>query len=57
MEQNTITMQEVFTFERAGVGEFGETLGNFRPTGIRPQSLSRIESSGIHLPPQMFKEG
>lgn len=57
MEQNTITMQEVFTFERAGVGEFGETLGNFRPTGIRPQSLGRIESSGIHLPPQMFKEG
>ena len=57
MEQNTITMQEVFTFERAGVGEFGETLGNFKPTGIRPQSLSRIESSGIHLPPQMFKEG
>ncbi len=57
MEQNTITMQEVFTFEKAGVGEFGETLGNFRPTGIRPESLSRIESSGIHLPPQMFKEG
>ena len=56
MEQNTITMQEVFSFEKTGVGEFGEVLGQFKPTGIRPISLDRIESSGIHLPPQMFKE-
>ncbi len=56
MEQNTITMQEIFAFEKTGVGEFGEILGRFKPTGIRPKSLSRIETSGIHLPPQMFKE-
>ncbi|MBU8932642.1 MAG: CpaF family protein [candidate division Zixibacteria bacterium] len=56
MEHDTITMQEIFRFNKTGVGEFGETLGNFEATGIRPQSLIRIENSGIHLPPEMFKE-
>jgi pilus assembly protein CpaF len=56
MEHETITMQEIFQYHKTGVGEFGETLGSFEATGIRPHSLSRIESSGIHLPPEMFKE-
>jgi len=55
MEHDTITMQEVFTFNRTGVGEFGEILGDFEASGIRPHSLARIESSGIHLPPEMFQ--
>jgi pilus assembly protein CpaF len=56
MEHDTITMQEIFLYDKTGVGEFGQTLGAFRPTGIRPQSLARIESSGIHLASEMFKE-
>jgi pilus assembly protein CpaF len=56
MEHETITMQEIFQYRKTGVGEFGETLGSFEATGIRPHSLVRIENSGIHLPPEMFKE-
>ena len=54
MERSTITMQEVFMFERTGVGEYGEILGNFKPTGIRPKFLNRILSSGVHLPSDIF---
>jgi pilus assembly protein CpaF len=47
-------MQEIFRFEKTGVGEDGQTLGRFGPTGIRPKFLSKILGSGIKLPPDMF---
>jgi pilus assembly protein CpaF len=56
MEGETITMQEILKFERAGIGEHGQILGKYMATGIRPFSLTRIENSGIHIPPDMFKE-
>jgi pilus assembly protein CpaF len=54
MERNTITMQEIFSFEKTGVGEGGQILGEFKPTGIRPNFLNKILGSGIELPPDMF---
>lgn len=54
MEQNTITMQEIFKFEKTGVGEGGKIVGEFKPTGIRPNFLNKILGSGIELPPDMF---
>ena len=54
MERNTITMQEIFSFEKTGVGEGGKILGEFKPTGIRPNFLNKILGSGIELPPDMF---
>jgi pilus assembly protein CpaF len=54
MERNTITMQEIFYFEKTGVGKNGEILGNYRPTGIRPKFMDRLLRSGVHLPPDLF---
>ncbi|MGB7061059.1 MAG: CpaF family protein [Candidatus Zixiibacteriota bacterium] len=54
MEQETITMQEIFYFEKTGIGENGRVLGNFRPTGIRPKFMERMIRSGVHLPTELF---
>ena len=54
MERDTITMQEIFYFEKTGVGEQGEVLGEYRPTGIRPKFMDRLLRSGIHLSAELF---
>lgn len=54
MEQNTITMQEIFKFEREGIGEGGRVLGHFRAAGIRPKAIHHLEAAGIHLPTELF---
>lgn len=36
MEGDIITMTEIFAFERRGIGEQGEVLGDFRPSGMVP---------------------
>lgn len=56
MEQDTVTMQDIFYFEKAGVGEHGEILGRFRPTGIRPKFLDRIAKSGIEMASSVFSQ-
>src|SRR2546427_3016379 len=37
MEGELIIMQDIYAFRRTGVGPKGETLGYFRPTGVRPR--------------------
>jgi pilus assembly protein CpaF len=55
MEQDTITMQDLFNFERSGIRQDGGVIGRFRATGIRPKASDRLAASGIHLPPEMFE--
>ena len=40
MEGETVTMQEIFQFERAGIDANGKVLGRFRGTGVRERSVS-----------------
>jgi pilus assembly protein CpaF len=47
MESTTITMQEIFRFEQRGVDKDGKIVGEYRPTGVRPKLLERIERFGI----------
>jgi pilus assembly protein CpaF len=54
MEGNVVTMQDVFTFRRTGIGENGQVLGQFASTGIRPRFLDRLKISGVELPPSTF---
>jgi pilus assembly protein CpaF len=56
MEGDTITMQEVFQYERTGVSPQGEVLGRFRPTGIRPRFAERLKACGLQLPRVFFEE-
>jgi pilus assembly protein CpaF len=56
MEGETITMQEIFQFERSGVDSQGQVLGRFRATGIRPRFAERLKACGLQLPRVFFEE-
>jgi pilus assembly protein CpaF len=55
MEENVISMQEIFTFNKKGIGPDGKVIGVFQPTHIRPRFLERLRLSGIVLPPAIFE--
>ena len=55
MEQDVITMQEIFRFERTGLTREGKVTGRFRATGIRPKCAERLETMGLRLPLDMFE--
>ena len=55
MEQDVITMHDVFVFEKTGLGREGKVLGRFRATGIRPKCTAQLAGSGIELPIDMFE--
>ncbi|HKV35789.1 MAG TPA: CpaF family protein [Pyrinomonadaceae bacterium] len=50
MEGDTMAMQEIFQFERAGIDSAGKVLGRFRGTGIRPRFAERLKQYGMQLP-------
>ena len=55
MEQDTISLQDIFLFEKTGIGESGRVVGRFRALGVRPKFCERLQASGITLPMQMFQ--
>ncbi len=55
MEQDTITMQDIFVFEKTGLGDRGRVKGAFRATGIRPRCGQLMAASGVQLPRTMFE--
>lgn len=50
MEGDTVTMQEIFQFERTGVDASGKVIGRFRTTGVRPRFADRLKQYGMQLP-------
>jgi pilus assembly protein CpaF len=56
MEGDTITMQEIFMFERKGIDKDGNVVGRFRPTGVRPRFAERLKVYGMQLPRVFFEE-
>jgi pilus assembly protein CpaF len=54
MEGDIITMQEIYRFEKLGLGPEGKVVGRFVATGVRPKVCERLKGAGIHLPPEMF---
>jgi pilus assembly protein CpaF len=55
MEENVISMQEIFSFVKKGIGPDGKVIGAFQPSRIRPKFLERLRVSGIILPPSLFE--
>jgi len=55
MEGDTITMQEIFVFEKLGIDPEGKVIGRFRATGVRPKVCERLKAAGIVLPGTMFE--
>jgi pilus assembly protein CpaF len=56
MEQDVITMQEIFAFQKRGVDKDGRVIGAFRATGIRPQCSDSLATAGFPLPMDMFEQ-
>jgi len=56
MEENIVSMQDIFTFQRKGVGPDGKVIGTFQPSRIRPKFLERLRVSGIFLSPGLFEQ-
>jgi pilus assembly protein CpaF len=56
LEENVISMHDIFHFVRKGIGPDGRVVGTFRPTGIRPKFLDRLRVAGILLPAKLFED-
>jgi len=55
MENESISMQDIFVFDRTGIDENGKVRGTFRATGIRPRFAERLATSGARLRPALFE--
>jgi len=52
-EGDTITLQDVFLFEEAGVDGNGRIQGKLNPTGIRPNAMAKIYSKKVAISPAL----
>jgi pilus assembly protein CpaF len=55
VENEAITMQDIFVFERTGVDENGRVRGVFKATGKRPGFAEKLGTSGHRLPASIFQ--
>lgn len=56
MEGETITLQDIFVFEKRGVSPDGRVIGRFAATGIRPKFYEKLLAAGIRLNGDLFDE-
>jgi len=55
MEEDVVSMQDVFVFEKQGISQDGRVVGAFQATGIRPKFAERLKASGINVPSSWFE--
>jgi pilus assembly protein CpaF len=55
MEGQTIVMQDIFTYEKKGIGPDKRVVGEFSPTGVRPWFMEKLRVSGFEVPPHFFE--
>jgi pilus assembly protein CpaF len=48
---DVVSMQDIFLFEKNGIGENGKVKGRFHSTGIVPKFTERLKAAGIPIPP------
>ena len=54
MDNEVVSMQDIFLFEKRGIGAGGRVLGRFYATGIRPKFAEKLRVSGITVPAALF---
>jgi pilus assembly protein CpaF len=55
MAEDSVAMQDIFSFDRSGIDEGGKVRGAFRATGIRPRFADRLATAGARLRPALFE--
>jgi pilus assembly protein CpaF len=53
MEEDIVTMQDVFRFVPGGLDQQGRVMGRFTATGIRPRVIDRLDELGYEMPPEI----
>jgi pilus assembly protein CpaF len=56
MEEDVISMQEIYRFRRQGMGKDGAVLGDFETTGVRPRFMDVLAARGVELPGIVFSQ-
>ncbi len=56
LEGQDIHLQDIFLFERTGVGDNGRIQGRFRGVNSQPRFLERLRLQGIRLSSKLFEE-
>jgi pilus assembly protein CpaF len=54
MEGETVTLQDLFVFEKRGLTSDGRVRGRFAATGIRPRFYEKMLAMGHSLPAEIF---
>jgi pilus assembly protein CpaF len=55
MDEGSLAMQDIFSFDRTGIDENGKVRGAFRATGVRPKFAERLATAGARLRPALFE--
>ncbi|HXP47230.1 MAG TPA: CpaF family protein [Terriglobales bacterium] len=55
MDNESIAMQDIFSFDRSGIDESGKVRGLFHATGVRPKFADRLAIAGARLRPALFE--
>jgi pilus assembly protein CpaF len=55
VSDDMVSLQDIFVFDRLGIGPNGRVIGRFRATGVRPKFAERLVASGIQLAPNLFE--
>lgn len=50
-------LQDIFHFKRKGIGENGDVLGEFLPTGVIPKCLEQLNTFGMNIDESLFQIG
>ena len=54
MEQDIITLQEIYKFEQTGLGAHGEVVGSHKPTGAIPSFVHELRKRGHKVDMKIF---
>ncbi len=57
MENDIITMQDIFEYKQTGVDDHGRVQGRLHPTGVVPSFVEEIGTRGIALDRTIFNPG
>ncbi len=56
MEEEVVSMQDIFVYKQTGVDENRVCQGYHMSTGLRPKCLEKLAISGVGLPIDMFEQ-
>jgi len=55
MEEDVISMQDIFQFTRTGLDPEGRVLGGFATASLRPRILDRLADRGLEIPLELAR--